>query len=294
MFSNNTYISEIINTAIDNKYTKWYINIIENALSRTSSKLEAKTLLGYIEGHHIIPKSFNKKWEKEPNNIVYLSGREHFVCHWLLTKMFYDKRKITQMNMCLAAFMLNSTGNRILTSHQYAVARKSHNLAIQMLVDNGLHYFQSETSRNKTKEWIKEKMQSGTHHMQQDAYKELFRSINLKRIEDGTHHFQNKEFIEQNAKVISERNKQLAKEGNHIFQNPEIKKKAIESTKKSQEKLLKEGNHTFQTEENKLMRLERNKNDNPVKKMFFSIIETKKTYSKAHLSTWFPEFKKFY
>lgn len=41
---------------------------------------------GYKEKHHIIPKSIGGT--DEDNNLVYLNAREHFICHYLLTKMF--------------------------------------------------------------------------------------------------------------------------------------------------------------------------------------------------------------
>lgn len=66
---------------IDNKYTFWYFNIINNARSRETT--------GYIEKHHIIPKSCGGNNTKE--NIVKLTAREHFVCHLLLTKMVDDQ-----------------------------------------------------------------------------------------------------------------------------------------------------------------------------------------------------------
>lgn len=60
-----------------NKYTQWYHSIIENARSRTLS--------GYKESHHIVPQSLDGTDTKE--NLVDLTAREHFVCHWLLVKM---------------------------------------------------------------------------------------------------------------------------------------------------------------------------------------------------------------
>jgi hypothetical protein len=62
---------------LQNKYTKWYNQIIENAKSRD--------LTGYRESHHIIPKSFGGS--DDPVNIVDLTAREHFICHLLLLKM---------------------------------------------------------------------------------------------------------------------------------------------------------------------------------------------------------------
>lgn len=51
-------------------------------MSRATSRKEAKSLLGDVEGHHIYPKSIIKN-----NKLVFLSIKEHFICHWLLTKM---------------------------------------------------------------------------------------------------------------------------------------------------------------------------------------------------------------
>ena len=62
---------------IENKYYKWYMAIVNRAKSRD-------TINGYVEKHHIIPQSFGGSNKKE--NLVTLSAREHFICHWLLTK----------------------------------------------------------------------------------------------------------------------------------------------------------------------------------------------------------------
>lgn len=60
-----------------NKYTLWYNAIIKNARSRT--------LDCYKESHHIIPRSLGGTDDKD--NLVDLTAREHFVCHWLLIKI---------------------------------------------------------------------------------------------------------------------------------------------------------------------------------------------------------------
>ena len=65
-----------------NKYTKWYYKIIENARNRI--------LDNNYEKHHIIPKSLNGS--NELNNLIILSYREHFICHLLLTKMCKNKK----------------------------------------------------------------------------------------------------------------------------------------------------------------------------------------------------------
>ena len=61
-----------------NKYTRWYNSIIENARTRT--------LICYKESHHILPRSLGGTDDKD--NLVDLTAREHFICHWLLVKMY--------------------------------------------------------------------------------------------------------------------------------------------------------------------------------------------------------------
>ena len=61
-----------------NKYEKWYASITENAKNRFLS--------GYTERHHVIPESLGGTNGKD--NLVDLTAQEHFVCHWLLTKIY--------------------------------------------------------------------------------------------------------------------------------------------------------------------------------------------------------------
>jgi hypothetical protein len=77
---------------LDNKYTRAYYALVEKARSRNfKNKKEALSILGYVESHHIIPKSIGGNNLK--TNLVYLTAREHFICHLLLTKMTEGKNK---------------------------------------------------------------------------------------------------------------------------------------------------------------------------------------------------------
>jgi hypothetical protein len=60
-----------------NKYKQWYTNITEQAKNRQ--------LKSYTESHHIIPRSLGGS--NDADNLVNLTAREHFICHWLLVKM---------------------------------------------------------------------------------------------------------------------------------------------------------------------------------------------------------------
>jgi hypothetical protein len=82
---------------LQNKYTRWYYNIIQRAQTRIIS--------GYTERHHIIPRSLGGSNNKI--NLVDLTAREHFVCHWLLTKMVEGLHKQKMVYALHAMLHLN-------------------------------------------------------------------------------------------------------------------------------------------------------------------------------------------
>jgi hypothetical protein len=63
----------------DKFYSKVYFSTIEKAKQRGWKKAKGR------ERHHIIPQSLGGT--NDNSNLVYLSCREHFLCHWLLVKM---------------------------------------------------------------------------------------------------------------------------------------------------------------------------------------------------------------
>lgn len=82
---------------IDNKYTRWYYELIAIARARNLvTRAAAKQILGYVELHHIIPRSLSGSNSSE--NVVYLTANEHFVCHRMLARMLVgiDKAKMSK------------------------------------------------------------------------------------------------------------------------------------------------------------------------------------------------------
>ena len=77
---------------IINKYNKWYFNIIANAQKQNRIYNSLK-----YEKHHIQPRSLSGS--NEDFNIVYLTFREHYICHLLLTRFTVGKAK---SKMCFA------------------------------------------------------------------------------------------------------------------------------------------------------------------------------------------------
>ena len=101
----------------ENKYTKIYNGIINRAKNR---RLE-----GYKERHHILPQSLGGSNKKE--NLVHLTAREHFICHWLLIKMTLGSDKAKMMyalNMMRVKNDLQERYSTIITSRVYENYRK--------------------------------------------------------------------------------------------------------------------------------------------------------------------------
>jgi len=71
-----------------NKYSRWYDLIINRAKTR---KIE-----DYTETHHIQPRSLGGS--DDASNLVDLTAREHFICHWLLTKMYTGQDRGKMIN----------------------------------------------------------------------------------------------------------------------------------------------------------------------------------------------------
>ena len=106
---------------IENKYTRTYFAII--------NKAQTRILLQdiYTEKHHIIPKSLGGNNSKP--NLVILTSREHFIVHWLLTKMTNSNNKHKMVNALRMMRAENPSQTRYatkITSRVYANLKKGY------------------------------------------------------------------------------------------------------------------------------------------------------------------------
>ena len=139
-----------------NKYASWYINIIHNRLMNP--------LLENGEFHHIIPNCFynidnfnlpHTKTDNDYNHKVKLSYREHFICHFLLWKMFPYK-SIQRQKLAYAFSMMRcNSGNRH-TSYSYKYAKKALIEASSMRTGNNNSMYGKKHS-DETKQLIRER-----------------------------------------------------------------------------------------------------------------------------------------
>jgi hypothetical protein len=98
-------------------YKKIYNQIIDRAQTDT----RIKNYNVYYERHHIVPKCLGGTDDKD--NLVLLTAREHFLCHWLLVRIYPDNNKLAYAlwGMCNQ----NKTGNRYKpSSRTYEEAKK--------------------------------------------------------------------------------------------------------------------------------------------------------------------------
>jgi hypothetical protein len=87
----------------DTKYTRWYYTLVQHRQKNPAPKSQ------YRERHHIVPESFYIDRKREGSrgwlegdadaktNMVWLTGREHALCHWLLKKMTRHNRRAYEL-----------------------------------------------------------------------------------------------------------------------------------------------------------------------------------------------------
>ena len=102
-------------------YKAIYYKIIKNAKKEIEN---GNRLVGYYEKHHIQPKALGGTNDKE--NLVKLTAREHFICHWLLVKM-YDKGTVERHKMLCALWRMQGQSTkekcRYINSRAYEALR---------------------------------------------------------------------------------------------------------------------------------------------------------------------------
>ena len=198
------FLNIIREISLLNKYTKWYISIIEKSFNRNIST--------YTERHHIVPKSFSKELEiqdiNDPNNLSTLTAKEHFICHKLLTKMFEGKfkRKMTYAIHRLSYSQNGRKSESYVSARHYEQIRKQHS---KNLTGEGNPMF-GKIHSNETKEKISIK-----------AIGRKMPEIIKKKISNSTrgenNHMYGQTHTEEARRKISEGNKGIGAGENNNF-----------------------------------------------------------------------------
>jgi hypothetical protein len=93
-------------------YLKIYNNLIETRKIQESKE--------YCEIHHIVPRCLGGTDDED--NLIKLTYREHYIAHWLLTKIYPKEPKIYYAFLCM---IRDRWGKRRLTSRMISNIKKN-------------------------------------------------------------------------------------------------------------------------------------------------------------------------
>lgn len=145
----------------ENKYLKLYENIIINRLNNPLKDC-------YTENHHILPKSLGGT--KTQDNMVSLSAREHYICHYLLPKFLVSDSYYKMVEAFQSMNMKSKyTKNRYFNSKLY----ESYKIKFQETASKrSLKNWNDPKIRIKTTEAIKNSWYNGQRDSQREYMKE--------------------------------------------------------------------------------------------------------------------------
>jgi len=223
---------------IKNKYTTWYYNIINNAKARD-------IIEGYTEKHHIIPKSLSG--DNSEDNLVTLTAREHFICHWLLTKM------TTNLNKSKMFFALNmmKVGRKKYQIYTTKITSRIYMRVRKELATANLNLWNNKTP--KQKEEHAKKAAISTKKVWEDRTQEEKSSLRKKM----SRTWKNKSQKEKNAYAQKQarktlevwKNKPQEEKENHALKTANIQKNRTQKEKDIISKKLSDGWHNRSQEE---------------------------------------------
>jgi hypothetical protein len=170
-------------------YQKIYDSIVKKA--KTENRIKNKEI--YYELHHILPKCLGGKDDKE--NKVFLTFREHFICHWLLCKI--HKNYKTNYYKLATAFRRMCSKNifqkRDVLSKHYEIT-KMHERNVKRGVAIG-----GAKIKKRSEEWKKNISKSlmgrPNTWMKNKTYNEIYKKEDLEKIIESRKKSKNKNTI---------------------------------------------------------------------------------------------------
>jgi hypothetical protein len=114
-------------------YERIYNQIIERAKNEQEERIVRKKNGEYFEGHHIVPRclggtgysnawtNLNKRYRN--TNIVGLTAREHFICHWLLIRIYPENYKLAHAFFAMCNQKNDLQKRNIISSRAYNEGR---------------------------------------------------------------------------------------------------------------------------------------------------------------------------
>lgn len=104
--------------------------LYENIIARAVKQNRVKSAEAYYEAHHILPRC--QGGQDNPENLVLLRAREHFIAHELLCKIHPDNEKLAFAFHMMS--VISPTSERKVSSRSYKKAREA---LFRFKTDNG-------------------------------------------------------------------------------------------------------------------------------------------------------------
>lgn len=240
----NTYVEKIREIAENTKYTKYYCNIVERALLRPQDRKHLKSVYGYVESHHILPKCFGLGGEKDKENLVFLTAKEHFVVHLCATKMFTSKFK----NKMVFAFRQLKSSNphqeRYMNGRLYAQIKPNFKVFVRLYKGEKIKLIH-ESDKELVKEW-----EENGWSLEMTAEYKVGRVGHTKGMKHSTEARQNMSRAQKGKPKFALRGRKHSpemirkqQEGHKRFknENPEEYKKLIENNRQRARKMHEDG-----------------------------------------------------
>ena len=193
---------------LQNKYTRWYNNIIRQAKTRT--------LDCYTETHHIIPRSLGGSNQKD--NLVKLTAKEHFVCHHLLVYMTQGQSHYKMVFAFNRMTQCSKTQQRFIpTARHYDIVRKMFAKSMsatltgvkkQPLTDEHKQKISESSRGHKKSKVTKQRMSESRQAMSAQISENNRNAGTMKRL------WQDKTFKQKVSASVSKAQKQLLKDPN--------------------------------------------------------------------------------
>ena len=175
-------IQEYSHIFIQNKYLNYYQNLINRSLIRNKEDNV------YYEKHHYVPKSILKN-----KNIVYLTAREHFIAHLLLSKcvnLNYRKKMIFAITAMKFTVLSKIKCNSIL----YSKFQKESNI-------QRAEYMRNRIISQETKDKIRKTLTGSKHTQETKDKMSLSRKQNPRK---WTEKDRQRMLIVHTGKIVSE------------------------------------------------------------------------------------------
>lgn len=136
-----------------------YYKIYDSLMSSRQTLNRKSNKDGMLERHHILPKSLGGTNDK--NNLVYLTPREHFIAHLLLTKIHGGKDKAKMIFAFAKMCQCNPNQKRTVNSRYFEMSKRL--MSLHCSGENSSFY--GKTHSNETKKRFSEQKKGANNPM---------------------------------------------------------------------------------------------------------------------------------